>query len=193
MLQKAKSKSIAKSKFLILLPLLLGMLVYVSCSGEPSSEVKEPVIIEVVEDGEVPSKSKSSADKTVIEIQELVEEVADVPYILTEEVPAFEGCEDLEGKARKDCTTGKITEYVNANFDTSLGKKLGLAGINKIYVQFRITAEGASEIIGVRAAEEALEEEAIRVVSSLPKMTPGKMKGEAVPVLYSLPIIFRVD
>jgi protein TonB len=38
-----------------------------------------------------------------------------------------------------------------------------------------------------------LEKEAIKVVSSLPKMIPGKQRGKAVGVLYSLPILFQVE
>jgi protein TonB len=38
-----------------------------------------------------------------------------------------------------------------------------------------------------------LEQEAKEVIGKLPKMTPGKQRGKAVGVLYSLPILFQVD
>ena len=43
-----------------------------------------------------------------------------------------------------------------------------------------------------RLARRQLEEEAIRVIKTLPKMIPGEHKGEKVNVPYSLPIIFQV-
>ena len=37
-----------------------------------------------------------------------------------------------------------------------------------------------------------LEEEAKRVIGSLPAFIPGKQRGEAVVVSYSLPILFQI-
>jgi protein TonB len=36
------------------------------------------------------------------------------------------------------------------------------------------------------------DEEAIRVIMSLPKWTPGTQKGHAVPVWYTVPVIFKL-
>ena len=58
---------------------------------------------------------------------------------------------------------------------------------------FKIDKEGSIVDVQARAPHKALQDEAIRVVSSLPKMLPGKYKGETVGVKYSLPIAFKVD
>ena len=47
--------------------------------------------------------------------------------------------------------------------------------------------------VQARAPHKRLQEEAIRVVKSLPKMIPGKQRGRAVGVKYSLPIAFKVE
>jgi protein TonB len=89
--------------------------------------------------------------------------------------------------------SNSISEFVNRNFNTKLGKELGLKGRQKIDVIFKIDNQGNIAGVRSRASHPALEEEAIRVVTSLPKMKPGKQKGRAVTVPYSLPIIFVVN
>lgn len=115
----------------------------------------------------------------------------DVPFAVIEEVPVFPGCESLDSNEdRKSCMSNKVNEFINKNFKTSLGQELGLTGINRVYVQFRIQKDGNVEVMGARAPHPALQEEAERVVNLLPQMTPGKQKGQEVGVLYSLPITF---
>lgn len=45
----------------------------------------------------------------------------------------------------------------------------------------------------VAEAQEALAQEALRVVSSMPAWTPGKQKGKAVNVRYNIPISFKLN
>ena len=63
----------------------------------------------------------------------------------------------------------------------------------RISVVFVIANDGTIKSAKARAPHPALEAEAIRVVESLPKMTPGKYNGKNVNVPYSLPIIFQVQ
>lgn len=87
----------------------------------------------------------------------------------------------------------KITEFVNKKFNNDLGIQLGLTGNNRIQFVFQIDTQG--NIVGVqsRAPHPKLEQEAARVINALPKMKPGMQRGKAVPVSYSLPIIFKVQ
>lgn len=88
----------------------------------------------------------------------------------------------------------KIANYVSANFNSELAKGLKLkSGLQKVFVLFTIDKEGNITDVQSRAPHKKLEEEAIRVIASLPKMIPGKQKGEAVGVKYSLPIAFMVN
>ncbi len=224
MLQKSRSKTVSKFKFLIILPLMMAMLTYVACSDEPAvpqaeqevtAQEKLEQIKAIVNDGSEISpedseeikeilntisleemKAFKSNDKEKVQVQRLKDAVSgtgDVPFAVIEEVPVFPGCEDLNSNEdRKKCMTEKVTEFVNSNFNTSLGKQLGLEGVNRIYVQFKIGKDGAVEVLGARAPHPALQEEAERVVNLLPQMTPGKQKGQEVGVLYTLPITFKV-
>lgn len=116
-----------------------------------------------------------------------------LPYAVIEKVPAFPECEKWEHDVRKNCTSSKIASFVNENFDTSLGKKLGLTGINRVIVQFRIDETGKIVDIKARAPHPELEEEAKRVISLIPEMIPGEQKGRPVSVMYSLPIAFKIS
>lgn len=120
------------------------------------------------------------------------ENASDVPFSVVDQAPVFPGCEDLTGKAQKDCLRTGVSKHVNSNFNTKLASELGLTGRQRINVIFKINKEG--DVIGIKskAPHPGLEAEAVRVISTLPKMIPGKHKGKAVSVPYALPIIFQV-
>ncbi|WP_051199641.1 energy transducer TonB [Christiangramia echinicola] len=121
-------------------------------------------------------------------------QIQDVPFAVIEEPPVYPSCEGLpDNSQRKKCTSEKINQLVNKNFNTGLANELGLTGINRVIVQFRINHKGEIEDIRARAPHPKLEQEAARVVNLIPRMTPGKQRGEIVGVMYSLPIAFKVQ
>ncbi|WP_029035829.1 energy transducer TonB [Salinimicrobium terrae] len=162
-----------------------------------------PEIIEIVEDEEEVEETVIESTETnqeeIVEVEEVEvveeeEEIGDVPFAVIEDVPVFPGCEnERNNEARKNCMSEKIQDFVNRKFDTGLGSDLGLSGINRIYVQFRIEKNGNITVLGARAPHPRLQQEAERVVNLLPKMQPGKQRGQPVGVLYSLPITFKVQ
>ncbi len=163
-----------------------------------------PEIIDVVEDEEeveetIIESTETNQEEEIVEVEEVEdveeeEEISDVPFAVIENVPVFPGCEKQSGNAaKKKCMSDKVKKFVNRKFNTELGSELGLSGVNRIYVRFKIDRKG--NIVGVQARgpHPRLEKEAVRVVKLLPKMTPGKQRGKAVGVLYSLPIVFQVQ
>lgn len=120
-------------------------------------------------------------------------EQGDVPFSSVDQVPIFPGCE--EGKTNSElrtCMVEKVSNYVNENFDTSIGKKLGLTGINRVYVRFMITKNGEISDVQARSYHPDLSKAGEEVIKSLPQMKPGMHQGEAVNVLYTLPITFNI-
>ena len=87
----------------------------------------------------------------------------------------------------------KVMKFVQKKFNTDLANDLGLEGRQRISVQFKIDKNGNVVNVRARAPHPRLEQEAIRVVKALPKMTPGRQRGKAVGVLYALPILFQVE
>ena len=63
----------------------------------------------------------------------------------------------------------------------------------KVYVQFVVDKDGQlTDIKTVKGIGYGCDEEAIRVVRSMPKWEPGEMNGEKVAVIYTLPINFKL-
>ena len=109
-------------------------------------------------------------------------------------MPIFPGCEKESGNnAKKQCMSDKIAEFVNKKFNTELAGDLGLSGKQRISVIFKIDKNGEITNVQARAPHPGLEKEAKRVIGLLPKMQPGKQRGKAVTVPYSLPILFQVQ
>ena len=162
-----------------------------------------PEIIEVVEDEEeveetVIESTETEQDAEIVEIEEVeveeVEEEVEVPFAVIENVPVFPGCEKKKGnEAKKKCMSEKISKFVNKKFNTDLASDLGLSGRQRISVFFKIDKTGNIVSVGARAPHPGLEKEAKRVINQLPKMKPGRQRGKAVTVPYSLPILFQVQ
>ena len=163
-----------------------------------------PEVIEVVEDEEeveetIIESTEASQEEEIVEVEEIVEEeveeeIADVPFAVIENVPIYPGCENESGNnAKKKCMSEKVQRFVQKKFDTELANDLGLDGKQRIFVQFKINKSGNVVDVRARAPHPRLEREAVEVVKSLPKMTPGKQRGKSVGVLYSLPILFQVQ
>ena len=63
----------------------------------------------------------------------------------------------------------------------------------KVYVQFIIEKDGTvTNVRIVRSVDAELDQEAVRVVSSMPRWTPGKQRGKPVRVSFTLPIDFQL-
>jgi protein TonB len=128
------------------------------------------------------------------EIEEAEEEIADVPFAVIENVPVYPGCEKKRSNAeKKKCMSEKVQKFVQKKFNTELAGDLGLEGRQRIAVQFKIDKNGDVVNVRARAPHPKLEQEAVKVVKALPKMVPGRQRGTAVGVLYSLPILFQVE
>jgi len=126
-------------------------------------------------------------------IDDPVDENDGVPFLILEDVPVFPGCKGTN-EERKACFTKKIGKFVNRKFNTELAEQLGLTeGVQRIYTLFKIDKNGYIIDVQARAPHKSLRQEAIRVINLLPKMEPGKQRGNPVVVKYSLPIAFKIQ
>ena len=160
-----------------------------------------PEVIEIVEDEEEVEETIIESTETdqeeEIDIEDLdveeVEEDVEVPFAVIENVPVFPGCERGNNAKKRKCMSEKIAKFVQRKFNTELAGDLGLSGRQRISVIFKIDRSGNVTGVRARAPHPRLEKEAQRVINLLPKMQPGKQRGKAVIVPYSLPIIFQVQ
>ena len=64
----------------------------------------------------------------------------------------------------------------------------------RVTVSFIVEKDGrVSNVRLLRSVQPALDKEAIRVVKSMPKWTPGKQNGKPVRVRFNLPVMFKLN
>ena len=155
-----------------------------------------PEVIEVVEDDveleeELEIQSTETDETEEVEIIEMEEEVSDeiLSFAVVESVPVYPGCEDASSnEEKKACFQQQLLKYVAGNFKfPEMARQMGIQG--RVYVNFVIEKDGSiSNVQVVRGVDQMLDDEAVRVVKSLPKMTPAKQRGKSVRMSFTLPI-----
>ena len=158
-----------------------------------------PEVIEVVEDEEeveetVIESTETDQDEIIIEEIEVEEEFddIDVPFAVIEDVPIFPGCESVAKSQRRACFQEQMNKHIRRNFRyPEIAQEMGIQG--RVYVNFIIAKDGSITNIRMRGPDKNLENEAQRIISRLPQMTPGKQRGRAVRVPFSIPITFRLQ
>ena len=157
-----------------------------------------PEIIEVVEDEEEIEETIIESTETdqeeiveIVEVEEEFEDV-DVPFAVIEDVPIYPGCERVSKSKRRDCFQEQINKHIRKNFRyPEIAQEMGIQG--RVYVNFVIDKDGSITSIRMRGPDKNLEKEAQRIIAKLPRMTPGKQRGRAVRVPFSIPITFRLQ
>jgi protein TonB len=158
---------------------------------EDEAEIEETVIESSEMDQETVIEAVLAVDD--VEVAEEEEEEITVPFAVIENAPIFPGCESMKtNKDRKTCFQKMMQKHVSKEFKyPPTAIELGIQG--KVYVQFVISGKGYITNIRTRGPDANLEEEASRIVATLPQMTPGMQRGRAVKVPYSIPITFRLE
>ena len=171
----------------------------------PPPPPSAPDVIEIVEDVEdieetliesTESNQDAFIEDVVIAIEDVnvgeVEEEEIIPFALIEHVPVFPGCENLSTEEeRKACFNQKVQEHVRNTFQyPKTALEMGITG--KVFVQFVIDSNGRVAHIKQRGPDRLLEQEAVRIISSLPQVKPGIQRGKPTKVTYAIPITFKM-
>ena len=70
--------------------------------------------------------------------------------------------------------------------------KKGIQG--RVAVRFIVEKDGSiSDVKPILSVHPLLNKEAVRVVESMPKWTPGKQNGKPVRVRFNLPVMFKLN
>lgn len=163
-----------------------------------------PTIIEVIADAEEVEETfiqstemnqETEINAPIISADDImvdeVEEEITVPFAVIEDVPIFPGCEQVAKEERRACFEQKIQEHVKKNFKyPEIALEMGIQG--KVHVQFIINVDGNITNIKTRGPDRLLENEAERIIATLPKMTAGKQRGRSVKVPFSIPVTFKL-
>ncbi|GAF05392.1 energy transducer TonB [Saccharicrinis fermentans] len=127
-----------------------------------------------IEDTEIDEDTEVEFDITLEE-----EETDDAPvFFIVEEMPQFPGGDT------------ELRKYIAQSVKYPvIAQENGIQG--RVYVQFVVgTDGGVTQVKVARGVDPNLDKEAIRVVESMPKWKPGKQRGKAVKVSYTVPINF---
>ena len=120
----------------------------------------------------------------VIQQVEVAEETIedDQPFLIAETMPSFQG---------GDLNTFRNWVQQNVKFP-QIALENGIQG--RVSCSFVVNKDGSivdAEVI--RGVDPSLDKEALRVINSMPKWSPGKQRGKPVRVKYTVPVTFRLQ
>lgn len=102
-------------------------------------------------------------------------------FFIVDDMPEFPGGEEALRKH-----IGNAVKY------PVVAQENGIQG--KVYVSFVVSKDGSVANAKIaRGVDPSLDAEALRVVNGLPKWEPGKQRGKAVNVSYTVPINFALQ
>ena len=88
---------------------------------------------------------------------------------------------------------GNVQRWISKHVKyPQLAQENGIQG--KVFIQFVIEKDGSiSDVKVLRGVDSSLDQEAVRVVKSMPKWKPGMQRKKPVRVSYTLPINFQLS
>lgn len=138
-------------------------------------EIETEIIIDVEVDEDLEIEEYVPIE---IEEEEIVEEEI---FLIVEDQASFPGGE------------AKLYEFIRNNVKyPQLAKETGIEGT--VFVQFVVEKDGTlSNVQALRKIGGGCDEEAIRVVKSMPKWKPGSQRGRNVRCSFTIPIKFTLQ
>lgn len=103
------------------------------------------------------------------------------PFTVVEVMPVFPGGQTA------------LVQYIASHLKyPPVAQENGVQG--RVFVSFVVGEDGYVEDVQViKGVDPSLDKEAVRVVKSLPRWTPGNQQGKPVRVRYSVPVIFALQ
>jgi TonB family protein len=197
MMTKKRTSDFASLKMVIVVPVTAIVFFAISAYKDiPGSSVKQivPVILSqnsIAQTGNelmpppppppsASDKTSESKDNATTATEETVSESDKEPFVVVEEMPAFPGGDIA------------LLKYIGENtIYPENAKKQNIEG--RVIIRFCVTEKGGvSKISVLKGVSPELDEEALRVVRTLPGFKPGKQSGKPVPVWYMVPITFTL-
>jgi protein TonB len=145
---------------------------------EDNVELEQQEIISS-EDNQMVAQAQTYVPPTVVVQEE--EESSQPIFTVVEEMPSFPGGE-----------TELLRFLSNSIRYPVIAQENGIQG--RVICAFVVNRDGSivdAEVL--RGVDPSLDKEALRVISTMPKWSPGKQRGKAVRVKYTVPITFRLQ
>lgn len=131
--------------------------------------------VTLVETGGPPPVVEAPKVEPVVEVKQAPEEI----FTIVEEMPQF--------------PDGDVASYLAKNIKYPVvAQENGIQG--RVICQFVVNKDGSIvDVQVVRGVDPSLDKEALRVIQSMPKWTPGKQRNQPVRVKYTLPVNFKLQ
>ena len=156
---------------------------------QPVEQPQQTTQLEIVDDDVETEDLNINAE---VEQNEVIEEYV-APEVVEEEVVEQEIFQIVEEMPAFPGGEGKLMEYVAKNIKyPQIARETGIQG--RVFVGFVVEPDGSiSNVKLLRGIGGGCDEEAMRVIKSLPKWKPGKQRGKAVRVSYQSPVFFKLQ
>ena len=156
----------------------------------PPPAVQEVEVLNVVEDNvetesiEVNTEDDKEAEVVIAAPVEapVEEEEEEVVFVVVESMPEFPGGQQA------------LFKYLSENVKYPvIAQENGIQG--RVICQFVVNKDGSIVDVEVvrSGGDPSLDKEAVRVIKSMPKWKPGKQRGKAVRVKYTVPVNFKLQ
>ena len=153
---------------------------------EPQQQQKAE-IIKIVDDNtetddvDLDTEADDDTEIEIVDDIEEDEEVVETVFVTVEKMPEFPGGELA------------MRRYIGKNINyPAVARENDIQGT--VYLRFVVLRNGkVGDVQLLRGVDQLLDDEAIRVVKSLPKFEPGMQGGKKVKVWFSVPINFKLN
>ena len=155
----------------------------------PPPAVQEVEVLNVVEDNVETESIEVTSEETEQEVviaapveAPVEEEEEELVFVVVESMPEFPGGQQA------------LFKYLSENVKYPvIAQENGIQG--RVICQFVVNKDGSIVDVEVvrSGGDPSLDKEAIRVIKSMPKWKPGKQRGKAVRVKYTVPVNFKLQ
>ena len=155
----------------------------------PPPAVQEVEVLNVVEDNVETESIEVNTEETEQEVviaapveAPVEEEEEEVVFVVVESMPEFPGGQQA------------LFKYLSENVKYPvIAQENGIQG--RVICQFVVNKDGSIVDVEVvrSGGDPSLDKEAVRVIKSMPKWKPGKQRGKAVRVKYTVPVNFKLQ
>jgi len=175
MMMKRKSNPWARAKYLYMLPVAAICMIACTQSTKSADKAEEATSVEQPKTEQVKQAAKveNTSENTT---------VTGEVFQVVEEMPEFPGGNGQE-----------LMNFINKNIKyPASAHENGVQG--RVIVQYIVTKEGdIVEPKVIRGVDPTLDAEALRVIKMMPKWKPGKQRGKAVNVKFTVPVTFKLQ
>lgn len=207
MMNKKRTREIGKAKYLLFAPLAATLLiasniesvarvisekvpVTTTIANKTQTVLNDNILPEklspkaMASSTELTSPAEDAVQDTVINgktYREVKKDASGDVYDVVENLPSFPGGPQA------------LLQWISENMQyPDAAKKAGIKG--RVIVTFVVRNDGRiTDARVIRGVDPSLDAEALRLINSMPKWTPGVQDGKAVNVRYNVPFSFKLS